>query len=84
MLIAISLVLMAAAIAGVGLSGGSRWAIACAGVVAGVPAGASLAVPAPVLSPQSGGAGRGVSLPGDRPARAADVELRRSTPTRCL
>lgn len=60
MLIAICLVLTAAAIAGVALPGDARWAIAVAGLVAGVPAGAIMALPAQVLSPESRGAGMGV------------------------
>jgi MFS family permease len=60
LLIAICLILMAAALAGVGVSGDSRWAIALTGLIGGVPAGAIMALPAQVLSPQSRSAGMGV------------------------
>jgi cyanate permease len=60
LLIAISLVVMAAAIALVALSGDSRWAIAFAGLITGIPAGAIMALPAQVLSPQSRAAGMGI------------------------
>jgi MFS family permease len=58
--IASCLVLMGIAIALVGLVGDSIWAIAWAGVIIGMPAGAIMALPAQVLAPQSRAAGMGV------------------------
>jgi MFS family permease len=60
MLIAVSLVLMAMAIALVAILGESRWAIALAGLISGIPAGAIMALPTQVLMPQNRGAGMGV------------------------
>jgi cyanate permease len=60
MSVASCLVLMGIAIALVGFAGDSIWAIACAGVIIGIPAGAIMALPAQALSPQSRAAGMGV------------------------
>ena len=59
-LIAISLVLMGLAIALVAIAGDSRWIIAIAGLVSGIPAGAVMALPAQVLRPQNRSQGMGV------------------------
>jgi len=60
MSIASCLALMGIAITLVGLAGDSIWAIAWAGVIIGIPAGAIMALPAQVLAPQSRAAGMGV------------------------
>lgn len=60
LLISASLVLMAAAMSLVALSGEANWAIALAGFITGVPAGAIMALPAQVLSPQNRATGMGI------------------------
>jgi MFS family permease len=59
-LIAASIVAMAAAIVLVAFLGESRLAIALAGFVAGLPAGAIMAMPTGVLKPENRAAGMGV------------------------
>jgi MFS family permease len=59
-MMAASLVLMAIAILLVAMLGDSRWAIALAGLITGVPAGAIMALPAQVLRPENRAAGMGV------------------------
>ncbi len=60
MLIAVCLVLMGLAIALAAICGDSRWAIALAGLISGIPAGAIMALRAHVLSPRSRAVGMGV------------------------
>jgi MFS family permease len=60
LMMAASLVLMAIAILLVAMLGDSRWAIALAGLITGVPAGAIMALPAQVLRPENRAAGMGV------------------------
>jgi MFS family permease len=60
MMMAASLILMASAIVLVAMLGDSRWAIALAGLITGVPAGAIMALPAQVLRPENRAAGMGV------------------------
>jgi MFS family permease len=58
-LIAINLALMEFTIALVAIAGNSRWIIALAGLISGIPAGSIMALPAQVLRPQSRGPGMG-------------------------
>lgn len=59
-MIATSIALMGLAIALVATTAQSRWVIALAGLIAGVPGGAIMAMPAQVLRPQNRAAGMGV------------------------